>query len=82
MEALSPGHLLVLVIIAGMLFFGWKQLPDIAKSAGRALHVFRTEVGGVHESVKQASDAARDVGDSIKLDPDASHVATSQPTEL
>jgi sec-independent protein translocase protein TatA len=82
MEALSPGHLVVLVAIAGMLFFGWKQLPDMAKSAGRSLRIFRTEIGGVHSSVKEATEMAREAGASVKLDPNASPVATPVPTEL
>lgn len=51
MELFSPGHLVVLLIVVGIVFFGWKQLPDMARSAGRSLRVFRTEVSGVAEAV-------------------------------
>jgi sec-independent protein translocase protein TatA len=46
-DLFAPGHLIPLLIIAGLLFFGWKQLPDMARSAGRSLRVFRTEVKGL-----------------------------------
>jgi sec-independent protein translocase protein TatA len=57
-ELLSPGHLVVIAILAGVLFFGWKQLPDMARSAGRSLRVFRTEVKGLGDDVRPASDAS------------------------
>jgi sec-independent protein translocase protein TatA len=55
----SPGHLLVLAIVAGILFFGWKQLPDMARSAGRSLRIFRTEIKGLadDDSIREARSA-------------------------
>jgi sec-independent protein translocase protein TatA len=55
MELFSPGHLIPLLIIALVLFFGWKQLPDMARSLGRSLRIFKTEIKGMGED-----DAARD----------------------
>jgi sec-independent protein translocase protein TatA len=49
MEVFSPGHLIVLLIIALVLFFGWKQLPDMARSLGRSLRIFKTEIKGMGE---------------------------------
>ncbi|MCL2780581.1 MAG: Sec-independent protein translocase subunit TatA [Actinomycetia bacterium] len=43
-DLFDPGHLAVLVIVLVVLFFGWKQLPDMARSAGRSLRIFKTEV--------------------------------------
>jgi sec-independent protein translocase protein TatA len=54
-ELFSPGHLIVLLVIVGILFFGWKQLPDMAQSAGRSLRVFRTEIKGMNDDVKAAT---------------------------
>jgi Sec-independent protein translocase protein TatA len=34
MEALSPGHLVVIGVVTVVLFFGWRQLPDISRSLG------------------------------------------------
>jgi sec-independent protein translocase protein TatA len=60
MELFSPGHLVVLLIVVGIVFFGWKQLPDMARSAGRSLRVFRTEISGVADTVATARTAATD----------------------
>ena len=55
MEIFSPGHLIPLLIVAAILFFGWKQLPDMAKSVGKSLRIFKTEMKGMSDD-----DAARD----------------------
>jgi sec-independent protein translocase protein TatA len=53
MELFTPGHLLVLAIVVAVLFFGWKQLPDMARSVGRSLRIFKTEIKGMSEDDKQ-----------------------------
>jgi sec-independent protein translocase protein TatA len=44
---LAPWHWIVVAIVAAILFFGWKNLPDMAKSAGKSLRIFRTEIKGL-----------------------------------
>lgn len=62
MEIFTPGHLIVIAVVALVLFFGWKQLPDMARSLGRSLRVFKTEIKGM-----SADDKARDdAGDEPK----------------
>jgi len=58
MELFTPGHLIVLVILAAVLFFGWKQLPDMSRSLGRSLRIFKTEIKGMTEDDK-AREAAK-----------------------
>jgi sec-independent protein translocase protein TatA len=57
MELFTPGHLLVLAIVIAVLFFGWKQLPDMARSAGRSLRIFKTEIKGMTEDDKSRDEA-------------------------
>ena len=64
MELFSPGHLIPLLIIALVLFFGWKQLPDMARSLGRSLRIFKTEIKGMGED-----DAARDAARRTRPPP-------------
>ncbi len=52
MEFFTPGHLVVLAIVALVLFFGWKQLPDMTRSLGRSLRIFKTEIKGMSEDDK------------------------------
>ena len=43
MNSLKPWHLLVLVIVF-LVLFGSKRLPDSARSLGRSLRIFKSEV--------------------------------------
>jgi sec-independent protein translocase protein TatA len=82
MELFSPGHLIVLAIIVAVLFFGWKQLPDMARSVGRSLRIFKTEIKGMTEDDK-ARDEARDTGAKPVIDAapqDAPSVEKPAPT--
>jgi sec-independent protein translocase protein TatA len=48
-ELFSPGHLIPLLIIVAIVFFGWKQLPEMARSVGKSLHIFKAEMTGEEE---------------------------------
>lgn len=43
----QPLHWVVIAVVAGVLFFGWKNLPDMARSAGKSLRIFKTEMKGM-----------------------------------
>jgi sec-independent protein translocase protein TatA len=43
MNTLKPWHLLVLAIVF-LVLFGSKRLPDSARSLGRSLRIFKSEV--------------------------------------
>lgn len=43
MNALKPMHILILVIVI-ILLFGAKRLPDLARSVGQSLKIFKSEV--------------------------------------
>jgi sec-independent protein translocase protein TatA len=48
----SPWHWVVVALVALILFFGWKQLPDMARSLGRSLRLFKTEMKGMADDDK------------------------------
>jgi sec-independent protein translocase protein TatA len=52
MGSLSPTHWIIVLIVAAILFFGWKQLPDMARSAGKSLRIFKTEMKGLADDDK------------------------------
>ena len=54
----SPWHWAVVAAVAFMLFFGWKQLPDMARSMGRSLRIFKTEMKGMSQDDKDRAGAA------------------------
>jgi len=42
-NGLEPAHLLLLLLVF-MVAFGWKRLPDMARSLGRSARIFKSEV--------------------------------------
>ena len=52
-----PSHWLVLAIVVVVLF-GYKKLPDAARSVGRSLRIFKTEIKGMSEDDKKRAEAA------------------------
>jgi sec-independent protein translocase protein TatA len=53
MGELSPWHLLILAGVF-VLLFGAKRLPDGARSLGRSLRIFKTEVKGLNDDEQSA----------------------------
>ena len=39
----EPSHLIVVLLLL-VLLFGWKKLPDMARSFGRSMRIFKSEV--------------------------------------
>lgn len=48
-NGLEPMHVLVLVIVL-VLLFGAKRLPDLAKSVGQSMRIFKNEVKELRET--------------------------------
>jgi len=59
MNSLKPWHLLVLAVVFVVLF-GSKRLPDSARSLGRSLRIFKSEVREMNKE---------DSADDKKSDP-------------
>jgi sec-independent protein translocase protein TatA len=78
MELFTPGHLLVLAIVVAVLFFGWKQLPDMARSLGRSLRIFKTEIKGMSEDDKKRADAHEAAATAGQNPPPAVEGSTAQ----
>jgi sec-independent protein translocase protein TatA len=49
-----PSHWLVLAVVV-LVLFGYKKLPDVTRSVGRSLRIFKTEMKGLSDD-----DATRD----------------------
>jgi sec-independent protein translocase protein TatA len=67
----SPWHWAVVAIVAFVLFFGWKQLPDMARSLGRSLRIFKTEIKGMSEDDKARAKAGEGAEGEQKSLPQA-----------
>ena len=72
MGALQPWHWLILIAVV-VLLFGSKRLPDAARSLGKSMRIFKSEVkelqnDGVEPPVTPAPPAAAPV-QSERVDP-------------
>ncbi|MCW2635821.1 MAG: tatA [Blastococcus sp.] len=50
---------IVLIILAILLLFGYKKLPDAARSFGRSLRIFKGEMKGMKDDDVRTRDAAQ-----------------------
>jgi sec-independent protein translocase protein TatA len=50
----SPSHWLIVALVV-LVLFGYKKLPEMSRSVGRSLRIFKTEMKGMTED-----DSARD----------------------
>ncbi|MET9487150.1 Sec-independent protein translocase subunit TatA [Nocardia sp. NPDC006630] len=49
--AISPWHLVIVALIF-LLFFGSKRMPDAARSLGRSMRIFKSEVSQMQNEAK------------------------------
>jgi sec-independent protein translocase protein TatA len=56
-------HLILLILVIGILF-GWKRLPDVARSLGRSMRILKSEVEEMKQDGKTPPSAAS--SDTVK----------------
>ena len=54
----SPSHWLILAVVVVVLF-GYKKLPEMSRSVGRSLRIFKTEMKGMGEDDSARAEAAQ-----------------------
>lgn len=74
MNALTPGHLAIVAVVV-IVLFGAKRLPDAARSLGKSLRIFKSEVRELQNENKPstpvAPPAAHTPVQSERVDPPA-----------
>jgi sec-independent protein translocase protein TatA len=55
MNSFAPWHIVVLLIV-GLVLFGSKKLPDSARSLGRSLRIFKSEMKELNNDDKNHKD--------------------------
>ncbi len=55
MPTLPGGPELIILILVIVIIFGWKKLPDAARSLGRSMRIFKAEVEEMKEKPSAAS---------------------------
>ena len=76
----APWHWVVLAILV-IALFGYKRLPDAARSLGRSLRIFRTEMKGMTQD--EAARSAADAGTSpAEIAPAESPAVPAEPAAV
>jgi sec-independent protein translocase protein TatA len=81
MDLFAPWHLVILAVVF-MLLFGSRRLPDSARSLGRSLRIFKTEMKKLHDDDEpadqaRAAQASVQAGQPAPLPPTADTTATT-----
>jgi|SRR5690349_8611005 len=82
----APWHWVVLAIVV-ILLIGYKKLPDAARSLGRSLRIFKTEIKGMSEDDKarkareeaEAEQKALPAAEIVKRETPASDAPAARP---
>jgi sec-independent protein translocase protein TatA len=53
-----------IIAIAALVLFGYKRLPEVTRSVGKSLRIFKTEMKGMN-----SDDEARETADGTKTTP-------------
>ncbi len=55
---ISVWHL-ALILVAFVVLFGYKKLPDATRSLGRSMRIFKSEIKGLHDDEPKQVEPAR-----------------------
>ena len=83
MGALRPVHILILVLVV-LILFGWKKLPDAARSLGRSMRIFKSEVEEMKKDGQSTPSAASSdtvKGETVNHTPDPAAGPIADPTK-
>jgi sec-independent protein translocase protein TatA len=83
MGALRPVHILILVLVV-LILFGWKKLPDAARSLGRSMRIFKSEVEEMKKDGQSTPSAASSdtvKGETVHPAADSSSGPIADPTK-
>ncbi|NMM32700.1 MAG: Sec-independent protein translocase subunit TatA [Phycicoccus sp.] len=79
-KGLFEGWHIVILILVVVIVFGWKRLPDVARSLGRSMRIFKPEVEEMKKDGKSTPSAAS--GDTVKgetVDPSPGQGTVQDP---
>jgi sec-independent protein translocase protein TatA len=79
---IEPWHIVILILVIGVLF-GWKKLPDAARSLGRSMRIFKSEVEEMKKDGKPTPSAASSdtvKGETVRPNDDPKGDPTWTPT--
>jgi sec-independent protein translocase protein TatA len=80
MPSLGAPELIIIAIII-IALFGWKRLPDMARSLGRSARVFKSEVDEMKKDGKSPSEASQTTVPGDVVEGDAQRRANEAEAE-
>jgi sec-independent protein translocase protein TatA len=78
---IGPTEIIIIAVLV-ILIFGWKRLPDAARSLGRSARVFKSEVDEMKkdsEASKSSASTETVRGESLTQDRTTDDVVTPDP---
>ena len=65
MGELQPWHIILIVLVA-FLLFGAKRMPDMARSVGQSLRIFKSEM---RQGAKETEEVAKAANEAVRPAP-------------
>jgi sec-independent protein translocase protein TatA len=69
---------IIIIAVLLIVIFGWKRLPDAARSLGRSARVFKSEVDEMKNDGKDRKPSETVTGETVRRDADVD--ASTRPT--
>lgn len=66
-----------LIAVAALVLFGYKKMPEMARSVGRSLRVFKTEMKGMADDDSTRESTAKPPADSLGTDSPPSEASAA-----
>lgn len=71
---------IIIIAVLLIVIFGWKRLPDAARSLGRSARVFKSEVDEMKGDAKDKKASETVPGETVRRESDASPTSPSTNT--
>ena len=59
---------IIIIAVVLIVLFGWKKLPDAARSVGRSMRIFKSEVSEMKNDGKSAASSDTVRGEAVRED--------------
>jgi|SwirhisoilCB1_FD_contig_31_19594438_length_364_multi_11_in_0_out_0_1 sec-independent protein translocase protein TatA len=77
MGDLQPWHIIVILVVL-FLLFGAKKMPDMARSVGQSLRIFKSEM---RQSQKETEEVAKQANDAARVTPAVENTPTTSAAD-
>lgn len=80
-NGLQPWHI-ILIVVALILIFGAKKLPEAARGLGRSMRILKSEVNAMHEDGAENGNATQPPAASVPATPAIAPVAPAMTAPI